>query len=87
MVEPSPSCPYVLRPQHCMSPIANAAHVCDHPGVIVTNLDVLETALGASRVMVVLSPTWPNPLAPQQYMWPAGSNAQVWRDPVPMAAG
>jgi hypothetical protein len=60
-----------------VSPTANAAHVCSRPGAIVTNLDGLETAVGASRVVVELSPIWPDPLAPQQYIWPADTSAQV----------
>ena len=57
VVEPSPSCPDVLLPQHCVVPTESVAQVCTPPAATVTNRKELETAVGESRLAVEPSPS------------------------------
>ena len=46
-------------------------HVCWKPALIVANLNAVATSVGAARDVVVLSPSCPVLLSPQQYALPS----------------
>lgn len=84
---PSPSCPFVFRPQHRSDPSAITAHECHVPHPTATTwppsdtVGVLEGSSLSPMVVVWPSPSWPSPLSPQQRSDPSVSTAQVWTCP------
>lgn len=76
---PSPSSPSVLRPQQNAAPLDANPQLCSFPSEILNKVPVRveTTATGASRCVVVPSPTVPFELAPQHTLPQAGIRAQV----------
>jgi hypothetical protein len=65
-------------PQHFTPPaVVSAQEKEDPPAAIATPADIPTTAVGAMRVVVVPSPTWPRPFPPQQWR-PPSLTAHVW---------
>src|SRR5262245_27615918 len=81
VVEPSPSCPLLLSPQHCTAPERWTAQVCWTPAAIAITSERRSEVGGESRSVVVPSPSCPFPLAPQQRMPPLEKSAQVCPPP------
>src|SRR5205085_2271358 len=80
VVVPSPSCPYVLSPQHLAPPPGVTAQVWPSPGAITLAVRP-GTSTGVRRWVVVPSPSWPLVLLPQHFTPPPALIAQVWLPP------
>ena len=81
VVLPLPSRPIPLQPQQLTAPVFNNAHVWEPPAVIETAVAPpvnAATATGAELSVVVLLPSCPSPLEPQQLTAPVFNNAHVW---------
>ena len=77
-VVPSPSCPALLAPQHFTPWAVVSAHAWRYPiDTAVTPEVSPETFTGVSRLVVVPSPTCPEPFAPQHFTPPLTVTAQV----------
>src|SRR5438876_780697 len=63
----------------------DVAHVWAPPVAIAVALERPETFVGTSRFVLVPSPSWPDPLAPQHFTTPVTSTAQVWEAPAAIA--
>jgi hypothetical protein len=48
------------------------------PALTPAKLTLPATSTGVDRFVVVPSPSWPNPLSPQQYAAPLATRPQVW---------
>src|SRR5215831_3316962 len=75
---PSPSWPEPFAPQQNAAESAVMPHVCDAPLATAVNLKPLATAAGVKRRgIVVLLPSCPKLLSPQQYGVPSFARAQL----------
>jgi len=78
---PLPSCPSPLRPQQLTAPVLSSAHAWYEPAVIETAVAPpvnAPTSTGAELRVVVLLPSCPYMLSPQQLTTPVLSTAHVW---------
>jgi hypothetical protein len=68
----------MFHPQHLTPPLLVKAQVCSYPAeMAATPLLNPTTSTGVKRVVVVLSPNWPNWLFPQHLTAPLPVRAQV----------
>src|SRR5436190_1068032 len=74
---PLPSCPHAPYPQQAALLSVRTPHVNAPPLTSRMNLSPPATAVGATRVVVELSPNCPLRLNPQQYAAPSASRPQV----------
>ena len=87
VVVPSPRAPRELSPQHFTEFVDVTAHECASPPVTLAIPEVRpDTETGVLRVVVVPSPSRPEPLDPQHLTAPDSRTAQVWKLPEPMLA-
>ena len=78
VVVPSPTWPYPLYPQHCTPPPLVSAQVWLLPAITdTTPLSSPLTGTGITCVVVVPSPSWPEPLYPQHCAPPLLVSPQV----------
>jgi hypothetical protein len=59
VVEPSPSWPRLLPPQHCTAPAVVRTQVCFQPAAIAATGAPSETSIGRALFVPVLEPSWP----------------------------
>jgi len=86
-VVPSPSCPWELLPQHRAPPASVTAQLWKVPApALAAPLVRPMTSIGASRSVVVPSPTSPKPLRPQHLTPPAEVRAQPWKLPAAISS-
>ena len=79
-LDPLPSWPYALLPQHLTRPAPVSAQVCWPPGAIVLTPPPRPTTLtGTARFLRAPSPSWPSMFDPQHLTRPALVIAHVWR--------
>ena len=79
---PSPSCPSMLRPQHCIVPSARTAQLCQAPVVRAVAVVMPLTVTGtAENPVVVPSPSCPESATPQHCTRPSDRRAQVCSSP------
>src|SRR5688500_12549234 len=80
-VNPVPSWPLLLRPQHFTVALSRSAQVCAEPGE--TCLAVLNplTGTGTKEFSVVPFPSWPYSLPPQHFTVVSESSAHAWSGP------
>src|SRR2546427_157479 len=64
-----------------MAPPSSRAQLCDPPAVTAMAVLMPATATGVDLCVVVPSPSWPNPLSPQQRMPPPTVLAHVNEPP------
>src|ERR1700749_4902189 len=73
-----PRGPRAFEPQHLTTPLLVSAQVCASPAARATTPPVRPTTgAGIARSVVVLSPSWPDSLAPQHLTAPERTMAQV----------
>ena len=77
VVDPLPSFPSVLCPQHFTSPDVRVLQVCRSPAAIVVALVIPVTATGVLELTSVPLPSCPYGFSPQQRTVPVASTAQV----------
>src|SRR5258705_4520727 len=82
-VEPSPSWPTLLFPQHLTDPPVSTAQVWYEPAPIAIALVRPVTFTGVAESTVVPLPSWPTKLLPQHRTPPALVSAQAYWPPVP----
>ena len=99
VVVPSPSAPYVLKPQHFTPPFtisahtwdvssenANAAETAVTPRNGLESVELVTTSTGVDRSVVVPSPNCPLEFLPQHFTPPFTINAQEVQPPAEIAA-
>jgi len=74
-----PSSPLKFCPQQYAAPLGVSPQVCSAPALTAANVSPPETATGiaVAPLVVVLFPSWPTELIPQQYAAPLGVTPQV----------
>ena len=78
-IVPSPTCPYVLSPQHFRSPLVSNAHVFRIPVVRASTVDgKFCTVTGTDESLLLPVPSWPPKFQPQHCTAPETSSAHVW---------
>src|SRR2546421_575862 len=81
----SASSPARFSPQHATEASAFVRpQVCAEPALMELNFSPPATGVGSARSVVVLSPTCPVLLFPQQYAVPSGDRAHECRLPLAM---
>jgi hypothetical protein len=86
VVDPSPSWPMLLPPQHVTPPLVVMAHVWSPPAEIaMTPEDRPDTLTGVALLVVDPSPSWPMLLPPQHFTPPLVVMAHVWSSPAETA--
>src|SRR5881628_3296569 len=80
----SPIWPAPFPPQQYAAPAGVTAQVCTYPASRVAKVTPAgaPTGTGTGLSTVVLSPSWPDALAPQQYTTPFVARPQLWKKPV-----
>src|SRR5207302_4941165 len=85
-VVPSPSSPWLFKPQHFRPLFCMSAHVWYSPAESSATPVVKPwTGTGVQRSIVDPSPIWPAKFAPQHFAPPSCRSAQLWRAPTEIA--
>ena len=77
---PLPSCPLLLRPQHCKLLSDSTAQVAAPPAAIMVAVPPKVTCTGSACVPPD-TPKAPQPLSPQHHTVPSVANTHVWIAP------
>jgi hypothetical protein len=81
-VVPFPNWPQSFAPQHRAVPYPTSAQLwCHHPLVTALPYAIPATGTGVDELLVVPSPSWPNPFCPQHCTVPSRRSAQVCAHP------